>query len=558
MNLNRMRIGQRLALGFGVVTTLLVLLACLAYLRISSLAEEINHMVNDRYPKTVVANKIKADLDESIRSMLNVLVMQDAGQIKKELANIAERNKSIDASINRLGTIISDGKGKEQVTAIGELRDKFIPAQNKFVALINEDKKDEAMVKLMFSVRPLQGKYFEQLDAFVKQQDGEMAQAGEDSTAAASQTALFILALAAGAAALSILVGFLTTRRITGPLNEAVEVAKRVADGDLTSDIQVRTQDETGELMKALQHMNQSLATLVGDVRQGTETIAAASREIASGNMDLSHHTQEQAGALQETASSMGQLTQTVRENAENAREANQLAATASNIAEKGGAVVSQVVQTMGSINESSRKIVDIIGVIDGIAFQTNILALNAAVEAARAGEQGRGFAVVAAEVRNLAQRSASAAKEIKQLISDSVDKVDTGARLVDEAGSTMNEVVASVRRVTGIMAEITAANQEQSASIEQLNHMIVQMDGVTQQNASLVEEAAASAESMQNQASALSQLVSVFKLNNSLPVTAQPKSATVVTLPQKTKAPVRPARQLAAAVNAKDGWEEF
>ncbi|HZW23665.1 methyl-accepting chemotaxis protein [Noviherbaspirillum sp.] len=568
MNLNRLRIGQRLALGFGVVTTLLILLASLSYLRISSLTDEINHMVNDRYPKTVIANKIKSDLDESIRSMLNVLIMQDAGQIRKELANIEERNKGIDVSIASLGTIITDDKGREQVKAIGELRDKFLPAQNKFVALINEDKKDEAMVKLMFSVRPLQGKYIEQLDSFIKHQDGEMAQAGADSTAAAQKTALFILALAAGAAALSILVGFLTTRRITRPLNEAVKVAKRVADGDLTSEVKVTTQDETGELMKALQHMNDSLSKLVGEVRQGTETIASASREIASGNMDLSHHTQEQAASLQETASSMGQLTQTVRENAENAREANDLAATASQIAEKGGTVVSQVVQTMGSINESSRKIVDIIGVIDGIAFQTNILALNAAVEAARAGEQGKGFAVVASEVRSLAQRSASAAKEIKQLIGDSVEKVDAGARLVDQAGSTMNEVVASVKRVTGIMSEITAANQEQSSSIEQLNHMIVQMDGVTQQNAALVEEAAASAESMQNQASTLSQLVSVFKLNNSMPAPAQAapesepskpsKSSMVVPLPLKPKVSIKPARKAAPAVTANDGWEEF
>ncbi len=565
MNLNRLRIGQRLALGFGVVTTLLVLLASLSYLRIASLTGEINLMVKDRYPKTVLANKIKNDLDESIRSMLNVLIMQDAGQIKKELSNIDERNKSVDAAINQLGTIITGEKGKEDLKAIVELRDKFLPAQNKFVALINEDKKDEAMVKLMFSVRPLQGKYFEKLDGFIKRQDGEMAQAGEDSTQAAHQTALFILALAAGAALLSILVGFLTTRRITRPLNEAVDVAKRVASGDLTSEIKIKTHDETGELMKALQHMNESLSRLVGEVRQGTETIAAVSREIATGNMDLSHHTQEQAGALQETASSMGQLTQTVRQNAENAREANNLAGTASQIAEKGGAVVSQVVQTMGSINESSRKIVDIIGVIDGIAFQTNILALNAAVEAARAGEQGKGFAVVAAEVRNLAQRSASAAKEIKQLISDSVEKVDAGAKLVDQAGTTMNEVVASVKRVTGIMSEITAANQEQSSSIEQLNHMIVQMDGVTQQNAALVEEAAASAESMQNQASMLSQLVSVFKLNNgtsvSLPVdqAPAPRTSAVVPLPVKPKASNAPVpKKIAQVVNTNDGWEEF
>ncbi|RZI42831.1 HAMP domain-containing protein [Herbaspirillum sp. HC18] len=561
MNLNRLRIGQRLALGFGVVTALLVMLAGLAYLRISSLTDEVDLMVKDRYPKTVLANKIKSELDESIRSMLNVLVMNDADQIKKELANIDGRNKSIDAAIDKLNTILTDEKGRAQVKTIAELRDKFLPAQKKFVALVNDDKKDEAMIKLMFSVRPLQGKYFEQLDAFIKYQDAEMAQAGADSNDAARRTEFMIMALALVAVALSILVGFLTTRRITGPLNEAVGVAKRVAGGDLTSEIRIKTHDETGELMDALQHMNQSLSKIVGEVRHGTETIASASREIATGNMDLSHHTQEQAGALQQTAASMGLLTQTVRQNADNAREANQLAATASHIAEKGGAVVSQVVQTMGSINESSRKIVDIIGVIDGIAFQTNILALNAAVEAARAGEQGRGFAVVASEVRSLAQRSASAAKEIKALISDSVEKVDTGARLVDEAGSTMNEVVASVKRVTGIMSEITAANQEQSTSIEQLNQMVGQMDGVTQQNAALVEEAAASAESMQKQAATLSELVSVFKLGGA-PVPARKAQATIQAAPAKQPArktmASKPVAAAAPLLATNDGWEEF
>ncbi|HYD96156.1 MAG TPA: methyl-accepting chemotaxis protein [Noviherbaspirillum sp.] len=572
MNLNRLRIGQRLALGFGVVTALLMLLAALAYVRIGSLTGEVDLMVKDRYPKTILANKIKSDVDESIRSMLNVLIMSDPEQIKKELANIDERNRSVDASITTLNAVLTDDTGREQVKAIVELRDKFLPAQAKFVALINEDRKDEAMIKLMFSVRPLQGKYFEQLDAFIKHQNAEMETAGAESNAIARQTGMLILALALGAGALSILVGFLTTRRITRPLNEAVGIAKRVAAGDLTSEIKIKTHDETGELMNALQHMNESLRKIVGEVRNGTDNIASASREIAMGNMDLSQHTQEQAGALQETASSMGQLTQTVRQNADNAREANQLAAAASQIAEKGGAVVSQVVQTMGSINESSRKIVDIIGVIDGIAFQTNILALNAAVEAARAGEQGRGFAVVAAEVRNLAQRSASAAKEIKALISDSVDKVDAGAKLVDQAGSTMNEVVASVKRVTGIMHEITQANQEQSSSIEELNHMIVQMDGVTQQNAALVEEAAASAESMQKQAATLADLVSVFKIDGAGAPRRAPAEeaglALVAAAPAAARAPVaaprpKPPRKAAAApsapvLNAGDGWEEF
>ncbi|WP_292937838.1 methyl-accepting chemotaxis protein [Noviherbaspirillum sp.] len=565
MKLGRLRIGQRLALAFGVVTVLLIMLAALSYVRIDSLTSEIATLVKDRYPKTVIANTIKSELNESVRSMLNVLIMADAGQIKKELANIDARNKSMDEAIARLQKSITNEQGRAHLKAIVELRDKFVPAQNKFVALVNEDKKDDAMVKLMFSVRPLQTKYFEQLDAFIKYQHGEMEQAGEMSTEAAHGTGYLILLLAAVASVLSVLVGFLTTRRITAPLTEAVTIAKRVADGDLTSDIRITTQDETGQLMQALKDMHESLSKIVGEVRAGAETMASASREMASGNMDLSSHTQEQASALQQTAASMGTLTGTVRQNAENARQANQLAASASEVAEKGGAVVSQVVQTMGSINDSSRKIVDIIAVIDGIAFQTNILALNAAVEAARAGEQGRGFAVVASEVRNLAQRSASAAKEIKTLIGDSVDKVAEGSKLVGQAGATMDEVVASVRRVTDIMHEITAASEEQRAGIEQVNHAIVQMDSVTQENAALVEEAAASAETMQNQAGSLAQLVSVFKIDGALAVADQVgrSLATKISAPAAQARAQAKVKKLAAvprvpALDNKDDWEEF
>jgi methyl-accepting chemotaxis protein len=329
---------------------------------------------------------------------------------------------------------------------------------------------------------------------------------------------------------LAILVGTWVIRGITRPLGAAVTLAQGVAAGDLTQRIAVQSQDETGQLLTALRDMNDSLARTVGQVRAGTETITVASREIASGNADLSARTEEQASALEKTATAMDQLTGTVRQNADNARQANQLVVSASGHAVKGGEVVGQVVNTMGSIKESSRKIADIIGVIDGIAFQTNILALNAAVEAARAGEQGRGFAVVAAEVRNLAQRSANAAKEIKALIGDSVDKVDEGGRLVDEAGKTMGDIVNSVRHVADIMAEITAASDEQSAGIEEIHRAIAQMDRMTQQNAALVEEAAAAAESMQDQALALAQSVAVFKLEqgtaSALVPPAQPRQS--------------------------------
>ncbi|WP_210411871.1 methyl-accepting chemotaxis protein [Noviherbaspirillum sp. UKPF54] len=564
MNIKKIRIGQRLALGFGVVIALLLMLAGLAWVRIMSLNSEVNLMIKDRYPKTVLANGIKADVSETTRNMLNVLVMTDPGQMKKELVNIEQKNKSIDESIATLSKIITSAKGIEYIKAITELRDKFVPAQTKFVALVNEDKKDEAMVKLMFSIRPLQAKYFEQIDGFIKYQNSEMESSGTESSDAAKRTELMIMALALVASVISALVGFLATRSITRPLNEAVDVAKRVADGDLTSDIQIKTHDETGELMQALKHMNESLSKIVGEVRGGTDNIAMASREIASGNAELSAHTQDQASSLQETATSMSSLTDTVRQNADNARQANTLAASASEVAVKGGDVVSQVIDTMGSINASSKKIVDIIGVIDGIAFQTNILALNAAVEAARAGEQGRGFAVVAAEVRNLAQRSASAAKEIKALIGDSVEKVEVGSKLVGQAGITMDEVVNSVKRVTDIMGEITAASQEQSLGIEQINMAINQMDGVTQQNAALVEEAAAAAESMQDQAANLARLVSVFKVGGERAAALPAKEQSVPPAAAKPAA-VRIAapasgalQQVRAKAAGSDEWEEF
>lgn len=320
-------------------------------------------------------------------------------------------------------------------------------------------------------------------------------------------------------------------------------------------------------MLAALKHMNESLVRIVAEVRGGTDTITTASSEIAHGNMDLSSRTESQASSLQLTASSMEELTSTVKHNADNATQANKLAAKASEVATKGGDVVAQVVQTMGSINESSKKIVDIIGVIDGIAFQTNILALNAAVEAARAGEQGRGFAVVASEVRNLAQRSAAAAKEIKTLISDSVEKVGVGAKLVDQAGSTMDEVVMSVRQVTDIISEIAAASHEQTSGIEQINQTIIQMDNVTQQNAALVEQAAAAASSLQEQAHHLSTVVSVFKLGDgkagfslaqSTPQ-ARPASHGTRAPAAVQKVSAKPPRALPAAVSGdKADWEEF
>ena len=392
-----------------------------------------------------------------------------------------------------------------------------------------------------------------------------------------SNARAWIIALLSISMIVGVALALFVARIISVPLSKAVQVAKRVAGGDLSADIRAAGKDETGQLMDSLKDMNDSLLRIVGQVRLGTDTIATASGQIASGNLDLSSRTEEQASSLEETASALEELTATVKQNSDNARQASQLAVKASQIASEGGDAVGQVVHTMSSINDSSKKIVDIISVIDGIAFQTNILALNAAVEAARAGEQGRGFAVVASEVRSLAQRSAAAAKEIKFLIDDSVEKVSAGSRLVENAGKTMVEVVTSVKSVTDIGAEIAAASQEQSVGIEEINRAVTQMDEVTQQNAALVEQAAAAAQSLQDQAETLAQVVGVFKLNDALVDDTTNKVVSIKTAnlrvavtprkaleanPRQTARSVRtalpPKRASGSTVDAGGDWETF
>ena len=394
------------------------------------------------------------------------------------------------------------------------------------------------------------------------------AAAAEAASERATLLSLIAMVLGSGAA---IVAGVFVSRSIVRPLERAVEVAQTVAAGDLRARIEVTSKDETGQLLQALKDMNASLTQIVGKVRSGAETITVASDEIASGNMDLSSRTEQQAGALEETASSIEELTSTVKQNADNARQANQLAISACDVAVKGGDVVERAVTTMGAISESSKQIVDIIGVIDGIAFQTNILALNAAVEAARAGEQGRGFAVVASEVRNLAQRSASAAREIKALIGDSVARVEAGSALVNETGTTMNEIVASVKRVMDIMGEISAASAEQGAGIEQINIAVTEMDTTTQQNAALVEEAAAAAQALREQTVALNEVVGVFKLDGDAVAAQNVQPARAAMAPARLTAPAakappavrkEPVRStVSVKTNAKvssEEWEEF
>jgi methyl-accepting chemotaxis protein-1 (serine sensor receptor) len=447
------------------------------------------------------------------------------------------------------------------------LADKFAADRKAFVAeglrpmvdALRANEADAANHIMESKVKPLYEPAKQGIDALVKLQLDVARQEYEHARDRSVNIRNFAVVAVMLGLGLVAWLGLVLIRAITHPLNAAVKLARAVAEGDLTQRIDVRSTDELGQLMQALKEMNDNLVRVVSQVRTGTDTVATASSQIAAGNQDLSSRTEEQASSLEETASSMEELTSTVKQNAENARQANQLVVSTADVAVKGGRVVGEVVDTMASIKDSSRKIADIIGVIDGIAFQTNILALNAAVEAARAGEQGRGFAVVASEVRNLAQRSAGAAKEIKALIEDSVGKVDAGSELVDEAGKTMGEIVSSVKRVTDIMSEIAAASQEQSAGIEQVNQAISQMDDVTQQNAALVEQAAAAAESLQDQAGKLTEAVSVFRLDGMVSQrTVLPVLKDVVAPRPKLASPTARTKKLAVAGGGNDEWEEF
>jgi methyl-accepting chemotaxis protein len=517
MNISNLKIGTRLALSFAILLALLVATLISALTQLSRIDEAKSEMATASYKAKLATTWREGIATNGVRTLAKARSNDPAEEelLDKEMKAVSSDVSKVQAELEQL---VTSETGKANLQAVADQRKVYSALRNEmFKQKAEQGSNEEFKTEIKTKLVPELKKYLESVENVVSFQDSLFVVANKRIDEVYADSKKFLILVGGISITCGIALGFLLTRSITRPLARAVELAQKVASGDLTAEIQVTSKDEVGLLLGALKSMNGSLLKTVMEVRNGTETIVSAAKQIAAGNLDLSSRTEQQASSLEETASSMEELTGTVRQNADNAQQAKTLALDASGIATRGGEVVSKVVGTMASINESSKKIADIIAVIDGIAFQTNILALNAAVEAARAGEQGRGFAVVASEVRNLAQRSAAAAKEIRSLISDSVNKVDVGGKLVEQAGETMQEIVLSITRVTNIMTEIAGASAEQTIGIEQVNTAITQMDDVTQQNAALVEEAAAAASSLEDQATSLAKLVSTFKLTSSI-----------------------------------------
>jgi methyl-accepting chemotaxis protein len=517
MKISNQKIGVRLGFAFALVVTLMIGMAIVAVQHLDSSSERMNEIVKGRYTLIDLSNQIKNNGNKANVILSNLLMASSPDQAKKYMDDYAVVRKTNADAYARFEKLLQDDQSKTLFQQQFQARSAYGTAVRKFFDLVSTNRQQEARDLYQGDMSHLQDDYYALVDKMVdfhaKGMENDVARAVDEASNAKIQMAL----LSVFAVLIAVTTGVFITRSITQPIQRAVSLAEAVARGNLTHRLEVDTTDEIGRLLTALKHMIENLHGIVANVRTGTDTIVSATREVATGNMDLSSRTEQQAGALEETAAAMEQLTSTVKQNADNAQRANELASNASTVASRGGQAVKQVVDTMSAINDSSRKIVDIISVIDGIAFQTNILALNAAVEAARAGEHGRGFAVVASEVRGLAQRSAIAAKEIKALIDDSVGHAGTGSKRVEEAGQIIREVVNSIKHVTDIVAEISSSSQEQSDGIEQINRAITQMDQVTQENAALVEESAASAQALQNQAGQLTDMVSAFTLDGDL-----------------------------------------
>jgi methyl-accepting chemotaxis protein len=514
--LTRLKIGTRLKLGFASVLALTVLVGAFSVNRIA----KVNDATADLATNWLVAMRALGEYRDALSVMrraesMHVMATTPDAEAAEE-KRIQTQQAKADTAWQRYSTTVTSDEEHKLVNEIHAREQAYYAEQKHLLSAsraATAAQKEDAKTLFTTRSRAAFNQVLEGLDQDVAFQTAGGDAAYKASQEAYAQTRIAVICLVGAAVVLGSILAWLITRSITAPITRAVEVARTVASGDLTSQVHIDSTDETGQLLGALKSMNDNLMTIVSQVRNSSDSIATGSAQIAIGNADLSQRTEEQASNLQQTAASMEQLTATIKQNADTARQANQLAGGASQAASQGGHIVGQVVSTMSDITASSRKIADIIGVIDGIAFQTNILALNAAVEAARAGEQGRGFAVVASEVRSLAQRSAEAAKEIKVLIHASVEKVENGSRLVSDAGVSMNDIVMQVKRVNDLISEISAASIEQSTGVGQIGDAVNQLDQVTQQNAALVEESAAAAESLKHQAASLAQTVAVFKV---------------------------------------------
>ena len=576
----RLKVGTTLIAGFLCLSVIGAIVSAIGIYNMSRINDMADRMYDQELLGLSYIKEANINLIYIGRARGNALLATNEQERQNNLTEVKKSFAGVKENLEKARPLFVAPRAKEIYSQYEQISTEYEQELNRAFKLLEKEKfaeRSEELSKTLVDARKKANTLDDMLTELSKLKEARAKDASDETTRIYETSRTFMILLTICSVLAGMALGVLITRGLTrqlgGEPGEASEIAGKIAAGDLNVSIPLRAGD-TASMLHAMKQMRDSLANIVGQVRSGTETIATASAEVAAGSQDLSARTEQQASSLEETASSMEELTSTVKQNAENARQANVLAATASSVASKGGEVIGQVVGTMEEINTSASKIVDIIGVIDGIAFQTNILALNAAVEAARAGEQGRGFAVVASEVRTLAQRSANAAKEIKSLIGDSVEKVEAGSSLVNQAGATMVEIVESVKRVTDIMAEITAASAEQTAGIEQINQAVTEMDTVTQQNAALVEEAAAASEAMQEQAANLAQVVSVFKLDSHADAIVGSPRAEIKSMPAKR--PVRPStgtskrisngaatrmevvpRQALASARGSD-WEEF
>jgi len=529
---NDFKIGTRILMGFGVVLTCLVFIGLNGLSSMSAIEQRLDTITNVNNAVIDKATQMRIAVMDLMIAARNVALLNEQAGMQPEVERIARDHKAYDEAARQLERLATSADDKAMLADIASAARDIRPPLDRAMQLGLDNQDEQATRVLLDNVRPIQKRWLAALDTLIDTNKTRNDAYRLEAAAKYANARAVAWALGATALVLGIAIAVLTSRSITTPLAHALDIAERVAGGDLSARIDIDRKDEVGQLLGALRTMNDSLHDIVGKIRSGTDALVSATDEIANGNLDLSARTEHQAGALEETASSMEELAAAVAQNADHARDASGIAVAASDVAHRGGDVVGRVVRTMGDIEGSARQIADIISVIDGIAFQTNILALNAAVEAARAGEQGRGFAVVAAEVRNLAQRSATAAKEIAGLISGSVARIEQGTILAAEAGATMQDVVASVARVTGAVGAISEATQEQNAGIRQVNQAVADMDGMTQQNAALVEEAAAAAASLRTQAGDLAHLVSAFRLVDTRPAARHASPRVPVAVP--------------------------